>query len=383
MDANSQDGSSIELKTDSGKPVRLRAPVVIAGGSVIAAVILLTVVLAFSPNEHEVQWKEFEVAVAGVSASTNEPLVMLPEDYDKIPPLSLSDIDELRPLPVMHADPEFIKEHEESRRLEEKALASDVFFDRQTVSAGKPSSLSASALPEIGKGTGPGADYGDDLPPEDRQNLQDQKLAFLNQFRGGDNFVLNDRLHEPLSAFEIKAGTLISAVLVTAINSDLPGDVIAQVTEHVYDSITGSFLLIPQGSKLYGRYDSVVSYRQERVLVAWRRLVLPNGKSINLEGMIAADPRGSSGLEDQVDHHFMQLAGAVLLSTAISLSGNLGDNDGGYRDDVGNTVAQEASRVGQRIVAKNLNVQPTLKIRGGAEVRVFVNKDMILEPYEE
>ena len=381
MSEDLENDGSIELQANSASPVRLRAPVIIAGGAFIAALILITVIFAFSPKDKKEMGKEYEVAVAEVSASTNEPLEALPEDYDEIFNALMTDM-EPPPPPVMGTDPDYIQELEQDQKLEEKALTSDVFFEGKAGPINRSSNLSVSALPEVREGGGGSSGYGDDLPPEDRQNLQDQKLAFLNQFRGRDDFVLDDRLHEPLSAYEVKAGTLIPAVLVTAINSDLPGDVIAQVSEHIYDSVTGEFLLIPQGSKLYGRYDSVISYGQERVLVAWQRLVMPNGKSINLEGMIAADSAGSSGLEDQVDHHFMQLAGAVFLSTAISLSGNLSDDDGGYGDDVGDTVAQEASRVGQRYVSKNMNVQPTLKIRGGAEVRVFVNKDMILEPYE-
>ncbi|MFP4387205.1 MAG: TrbI/VirB10 family protein [Alphaproteobacteria bacterium] len=373
---------SIELEANAEKPVRLRASVIIAAAASIFAVVVLTVTFALSQPRHRQSGQEYETVVADVSASTNEPLSLLPRDYDQIPESSEA---ERAPEHVpLQLDPAYGREQEEEDISEEKALGSDVFFDHQNGVPKRAQTTLKTRVSQSDEGMGEGSGYMQDLPADDRQNLQDQKHAFLNQFNGQNDFILDDRLHKPVSAYEIKAGTLIPAVLITGINSDLPGDVIAQVSEHIYDSVTGRFLLVPQGTKLYGRYDSVISYGQERVLVAWQRLILPNGKSIALKGMIAADTAGMSGLEDQVDHHFMRLAGAVMLSTAISLSGNLADeNDDSIADDVGDTVAQEASRVGQKYVSKAMNVQPTIKIRGGAEVRVFVNKDMVLEPYKE
>lgn len=384
--SDQEEHEGVELETSTEKPVRLRAPIIVGGAALIVAVILLTALFAFTPREKSDFKENYEIPVADVSASTNEPLNSLPRDYDQLPPEPLPVEGSLPALAPVQSDPAYDRQRNEAIALEEKALASGVFFDRQGGAQGqRPGTRTGSALPEIQRRGEDAPGYAADLPADDRQNLQDQKIAFLNQFQGQDDFILNDHLHEPLSAYEVKAGTLIPAALITGINSDLPGDVIAQVSEHVYDSVTGRFLLIPQGARLYGRYDSVISYGQERVLVAWQRLVMPNGKSIKLDGMIAADPAGMSGLEDQVDHHFMKLAGAVLLSTAVSLSGNLADDNGdnSIGGDVGDTVAQEASRVGQRYVSKTMNIQPTIKIRGGAEVRVFVNKDMILEPYKD
>ncbi len=375
----------IEIQARPEKPARLRTPVIIGAAAIIAGIVIVTVIFAFSRPAFKAHSENYEIPVTDVKSSANEALSLLPKDYDQMPP------DELLSAPPQPAipspPPQYNPVREEDLALQKKALESSLFFDGQNGAGSLRKTVNSpgSALPQAGDHSFQGRDnYAQDLPPEDQQNLQGQKLGFLNQFKGQDEFILNDRLHAPLSAYEVKSGTLISAALITAINSDLPGDVIAQVSEHVYDTVTGNFLLIPQGSRLYGRYDSVISYGQERVLVAWQRLVLPNGKSIKLDGMIAADPAGASGLEDQVDNHFLRLAGAVLLSTAVSLSGNLAndDDDDSIGSDVGDTVAQEASRVGQKFVSKAINIQPTLKIRGGAEVRVFVNKDMILEPYE-
>ena len=173
----------------------------------------------------------------------------------------------------------------------------------------------------------------------------------------------------------------------TGINTDLPGEVIGQVTENVFDSVTGHHLLIPQGSRLLGKYQSWVSNGQNRALVVWRRLMLPNGNSIVLDGMPGTDPQGYAGLEDQVDYHLDKLGTAVALTTGIAYAGNLarsphGGNGQDVRDVVGDTVAQEGAKIGQRIVDRQLDVQPTITIRPGWPLRVLANKDILLSPYE-
>jgi type IV secretory pathway VirB10-like protein len=205
------------------------------------------------------------------------------------------------------------------------------------------------------------------------------------------NAKLDDYLAKPLigpvSPWEVKAGTVIPAALLTAINSDLPGEIIAQVTEPVYDHITGRTVLIPQGSRLIGQYDSQIAYGQERALVAWNRIVMPNGRSINIGSMEGADLTGASGLHDQVDGHFWQLARGILLSTVFSV-GAASAQDAGTRssgglvlNSAGSGVSNEATQVGQQITSRDLNRQPTIKVRAGWPLRVLVNKDMILAPY--
>ena len=157
------------------------------------------------------------------------------------------------------------------------------------------------------------------------------------------------------------------------------------VTQNVFDSVTGKYLLIPQGSRLLGRYSSVVGNGENRVLIAWQRLILPNGDSIVLDAMPGTDQEGQSGLHDKVDYHFRKLAEAAALSTAIAYGGNLAINPNSTstnQDVVGNTIAQEASQIGQRIINRQLDVQPTITIRPGWPFRILVNKDMILRPYK-
>lgn len=189
----------------------------------------------------------------------------------------------------------------------------------------------------------------------------------------------------PRSPFELQAGSVINAALVTGLNSDLPGRVIAQVTAPVYDSVTGDHLLIPQGARLIGTYDSANAHGDRRLLLVWNRLVMPNGWSLSLAGMEAADPTGAAGLRDYVDNHLGSLAGAVGLSAILSVVANEAQDDGDdgetFRQSVGDAAAQEAARVGGRIVDRDLNVRPTLRVRAGAPVRVLVTRNITLRPY--
>ncbi|WP_454718964.1 TrbI/VirB10 family protein [Caulobacter segnis] len=189
-----------------------------------------------------------------------------------------------------------------------------------------------------------------------------------------------------LSPFEVKAGTIIPAALVTGLESDLPGMVIAQVTEPVFDHQTGRTMLIPQGARLIGKYDSQVSYGQSRALVVFTRLIFPNGRSVDLGAMVGADPTGAGGLADRVDTHLPRLARAVGLSTLISIGASAAQNSAarGAGDrvllDATSGVAGTASQTGQRLVDRDLQRAPTLKVRPGFPLRVLVDKDLVLPP---
>ena len=217
-----------------------------------------------------------------------------------------------------------------------------------------------------------------------RQNMQSQKNDFIQSARISEDY-LSAELQAPRSDYEVKAGTIIPAALVTALNSNLPGEVIAAVTENVYDHVTGRYVLIPQGTRLFGKYDSKVAYKQQRAIVVWNRIIYPNGTSINIGGMIGADATGAVGLADRVDNHVPGLVGGILLSTAISVGGAAADN-AGTRDNQlvtagGGAISQDASRTGQQFVQRELDRQPTITIRPGYRLRVLVNKDMVLAPY--
>lgn len=218
------------------------------------------------------------------------------------------------------------------------------------------------------------------------QNGQDRKLAFVNA-SADTRTTSPDRVAAPASSYVVQAGNIIPAALITGIRSDLPGQITAQVTENVFDSPTGHFLLVPQGTRLIGIYDSQVAFGQSRVLLVWTRLIMPNGRSIVLERQPGSDTAGYAGLEDEVDNHWGALFKAALLSTLLGVGSELGSTTGtGTNSDVITALRRGSSdslnQTGQKVVQRNLDIQPTLTIRPGFPVRVIVNRDLVLEPYK-
>jgi type IV secretion system protein TrbI len=185
------------------------------------------------------------------------------------------------------------------------------------------------------------------------------------------------------SPWTLSAGTIIPASLVTGLNSDLPGTVIAQVTENVRDSATGRSVLVPQGARLIGMYDSVVAYGQRRALVVWKRIVFPDGSSVGLDNMPATDSSGYSGVRDGVDSHTWQLIKGVALSTLLGVRSqlSLGSSESDLVRAIRESTQQNAANAGNQITSRNLDVQPTITIRPGWPVRVLVNKDLVLQPW--
>ncbi len=284
------------------------------------------------------------------------------------------------------ADPE-----EERRRAEMEAARLASLF---TGSRGERTTGQGSRQPSAQSATsGSGASAADlaasftpptDTPPLDpgsAQNMQDRKLAFVNA-TPDKRTVSADRVQEKASPFIVQAGTVIAAALITGIRSDLPGQVVAQVTEHVYDSPTGAHLLIPQGSRLIGQYDSQVAFGQRRVLLVWNRIVMPDGTSIVLERLQGTDAQGFSGLEDEVDHHWGQLFRAAALSTLLGVGTQLAlDDESEIARAIRESAQDSASDIGQQIVRRQLNIQPTLTIRPGFPVRILVQRDLVLKRY--
>ena len=265
------------------------------------------------------------------------------------------------PMPVPQTDPE------EQRRLAEleAARTSQIFFQTR---AGQDAGLAS--LQTI-----PG------LAGQAETGTQDRHLSFLNA-EVDRRTVAPDRVMPPASPFVLQAGAVIPAALITGIRSDLPGQITAQVTQNVYDSPTGSLLLIPQGTRIIGEYDAGVTFGQRRVLLVWNRLIFPNGRSIVLERQPGADASGYAGLEDGVDYHWWDLMRAAGLSTLLAVGAELATRDEdrlirAIRDGAQDTINQ----AGQQIVQRQLQVAPTLTIRPGFPFRVIVSRDLILEPY--
>lgn len=288
----------------------------------------------------------------------------------------------------------------------EEAARSSVFFRGVGNGAGGRTALAATAAPATaaanagagtpasgqqpfnamaGGGTLPAAAQSTD--PTAAQNRQDAKEAFLA--KAGDGATRNPGgLQLPASPYQVMAGTVIPAALVTGVNSDLPGQVIATVTEAVYDTATGRHLLIPQGSRLIGRYDSQVSFGQRRVLLVWTRLILPDTSSVALDRLPGIDPAGYAGLEDGVDWHWDRILTGAALSTLLGVGAELAapesrtDQDGNRAVIAIREGAQDSvNQVGQEITKRNASIQPTLTIRPGFPMRVMVSKDLMLRPY--
>jgi type IV secretion system protein TrbI len=244
---------------------------------------------------------------------------------------------------------------------------------------------SVPTIPKLSIGAGENSSEG-----YDSQNMQDRKEAFLAAARKAErsNYLESTRT-APISRYELKAGWDIPATLEQALNSDLPGEIKALVRENVYDTATGRHLLIPQGSRLVGAYDSRVSYGQNGLQVAWSRIIYPDASSINLEGMAGQDAKGYSGLRYDVDNHYRRLLGFGLLTSLFSASFQLSQSRRGgilgypsATEVTGSAVGRELSQLGADVTRRNLNVQPTIKVPIGYRFNVRVNRDIVFEgPY--
>lgn len=264
------------------------------------------------------------------------------------------------------------------------ARESGVFFpvaQHGTAAATKAVSAATSAT---GRQTGSSAANADhlNLDPERDQNDQQRKIDFVHQ--ADMRSIYNDHaLQTPASPYEVLAGTVIAASLLTGLNSDLPGLVTAQVTENVYDSVSGRVLLIPQGSRLIGSYDSVVAFGQSRALVVWQRIIMPDGSSIQIDNLPTTDPAGYAGLEDEVDYHTWTLLKGIAMSTLLGVGTQVtfGGSQSNLVEAIRESTQESTNQAGQRIVEKDLNIQPTITVRPGWPLRVIVHKDLILRPY--
>jgi type IV secretion system protein TrbI len=270
-------------------------------------------------------------------------------------------------------------------REAEQARISKIFF----AAAGAPrlAGGKTSVIPATAQGMPAGETPVTNLAPLDvdaAQNQQHRKLAFLHQ-PSDTSVVSPQRLRAPASPYLVTAGSAIRAALLTAVNSDLPGLAEAQVTENVCDSVTGRYLLIPQGAKLVGEVDSQVSYGQERLLAAWTQLKFPDGSTMVLERLPGSDVAGASGFDADVDYHTWRLVKGVILSSLLGISTELAANSGTQKNNriivaTRDSANDSINQVGQRITQKELAIQPTLTREAGYPFAVLVAKDLVLRP---
>lgn len=308
------------------------------------------------------------------------------------------------PLIVVQGKPEqpdqYRQELENLRRMKAQAqltaLSSPLGVRKASDTSGKSGQQAATAQPDQRRGAD--LDTGRDLsalretgydPAADKD-----KEAFFNR-AGKDSSWILPHTRTAGQPLEIKTGAVIPSVMVTGINSDLPGNIIAQVSQNVWDTASGRQLLIPQGAKLFGVYDSRVIYGQERVLVAWNRIVFPDGSAVTLGAMPGADMAGNAGYTDEVNNHYFHIFGsAVLMSMitggmsysmdALNPSGNSGQGNQAptLQDEMGAALAAQLGQATLQLLQKNLNIKPTLEIRPGYQFNVIVTKDMVFQkPY--
>ncbi|WP_449472546.1 TrbI/VirB10 family protein [Sphingobium chungangianum] len=276
--------------------------------------------------------------------------------------------------------------------------AQEAETERQRIAAEQRAARESSVMVQIGGTTqrtaqvapvsdlaAPGAPTNvSSLDPARDPNGQERKNGLVGRSNAGDD-VNPHRLSAPSSPYTLSAGSIIAASLITGLNSDLPGLITAQVTENAYDSVTGRTLLIPQGSRLIGSYDSVVAFGQSRALLVWQRIILPDGSSIRIDNVPATDTEGYAGLSDRIDRHTWQLLKGVALSTLLGVGTELsfGNTESDLVRAIRESAQQSGARAGDQLVTRNLNIQPTLRVRPGWPLRIVVHRDLVMRPWNE
>ncbi|SIT54850.1 putative TRBI CONJUGAL TRANSFER TRANSMEMBRANE PROTEIN [Mesorhizobium prunaredense] len=389
------DPEQLQLRASPRRAVRFRRGVIIAIAAVGSGAILGVTMMALQGPA--LRFKEQAEDLYNTDRKpTPEGLETLPKDYSGVKPnppvlgpplpgdLGRPILERRRQLGIAPGQDNSAEEQRVAQQAIE-ARESQVFFriENRPKEAGIGGNAKSAQQPFGAPPQSDAARPSDSVAPaEGDQNNQQRKLDFVSQ-RNTSGIYNPHALQTPASPNQLMAGSVIAASLITGINSDLPGFVVAQVTENVHDTLTGSILLIPQGSRLIGTYDSVVAFGQKRALLVWQRIILPDGSSIEIDNLPATDTAGYAGLEDKIDFHTWQLIKGVALATLLGVGTELsfGENESDLVKAIRESTQQNVSQAGQRITEKNLNVQPTITIRPGWPLRVIVHKDLVLRPY--
>ena len=373
---------------------RLKKSAVLGLFTALSVVIGIVALHAFAPPEQKKKADNY-------NTGTSEPdykIKAIPSSYGQLkretptpaPKEELGEKGEEAAVKDLTAEEKILKEME-LRRFKKRfeARESDIVFaGLKNVPQGK-SQFGFEEISNgqtIGKSQEGGAKASGPESQRDADNRQDDKESFLAAQRESQTHV-SSKLEPPRSPYEVLAGTQISGLMLSGINSDLPGSILGQVSQNVFDTAKGEELLIPQGTKIIGAYDSKVVYGQERVLIVWTRLVFPNGDSLNLEGMPGVDLSGYAGLSDQVNNHYFKLITGVVLTSVLGATAQVAQGpqvtfNPGYGQLVTQGAATNLNDAGQQITRKNLAIQPTIEIRPGMRFNIFVVKDLTLKPYE-
>jgi len=384
------DPETLVLRGSPGRVVRFRRGAVVAIAALGSTAIVGAAWVALKPTTfHIIAANEDRPDISAKAPA--DALAGAPKNYGDVPQLGPPLPGDLgRPIlerqqtigaaipPVGNDQRAQAAEAERQRLVAEQKAARESGVMLQISGANRPGAAEspvpvASAVP-----TGDAGAAKITLDPDRDPNNQQRKADFVGATDRTSDVNPHALMSLP-SPYTLMAGSVISASLITGLNSDLPGLVTAQVTENAYDSVTGRILLVPQGSRLVGSYDSVVAFGQKRALVVWQRIILPDGSSVRIDNVPATDTAGYAGLSDKVDVHTWQLLKGVALSTLLGVGTQLsfGSNESDLVRAIRESAQQSGSRAGDQLVTRNLNIQPTIRVRPGWPLRVVVHKDIV------
>lgn len=372
------DPEMLELRSRPARAIRFRRGAIIGVAALGSASLIGIAWMALKPQVFNKVARESELSQPMAKPASGA-LAGLPSSYGDAPKLG-------PPLPGDLGRP-ILRAQERSEANATPPHVDDAETKRQRwladLKAARESGLLAQVASSRGSVAGvvpaTNADAKDAAPQADSTATRKERFATARD-AGSD---LNSRgLVSPVSPNTLLAGSVIAASLITGLNSDLPGMVTAQVTQNVYDTVTGRILLVPQGSRLIGKYDSVVAFGQKRALVVWQRLILPDGGSVRLDNMPATDASGYAGLSDKVDFHAWTLLKGVGLATLLGVGSELTiDGESDLVEAIRESAQGNISRAGDQITQRNLDIQPTITVRPGTPVRLLVNRDLVLAPW--
>jgi len=392
-------------------PLIAKWPYLVVIGVLVTALLVLIYSLHFSGNKK----KASSPQVQTISKQDVQPLAKEPTGYGMASgssPEPKKDSAPLAPITVVNvpAAPESQKTYEDINQRRHQASLSALYAPL----AGRKGKDSAAAAAAAAKSQATGQEVVTDgaVLPEGQSVLpsrpgrsrmpgdladsseynpaaEKDKEAFFNRAASQDKWQ-SSYTRTAGHRYELKTGGVIPAVMITGINSELPGQITAQVAQNVLDTADGRYLLIPQGAKIYGVYDSRIINGQSRVLVAWNRVIFPDGSSVTLEAMPGADSAGYSGFNDEVDNHYFRIFGTAFLMSLFSggtawavdsvTPHNTSTNSAPtLQQQLSSSLAGQIGQASAQVLSKNMNIKPTLEIRPGYRFNVVVTKDLVFK----
>jgi type IV secretory pathway VirB10-like protein len=386
------DPESLSIRARPRRAIRFRRGVIIGAAALGSVSVTAVTWMALKPTVFRQVVQEEELSQPGSTASPDA-LNGLPSSYDDVPKLGpplpgdlgRPILERQRQLPTEGQIPVADSAAQAAAAERERLLAERKAARESGLLAMRSQAPTMAATASAPIATGGAATPNAKLPldPINDPNSQQRKADFVSGLDPRSDVNPHSVIPSP-SPFVLSAGSVIPASLITGLRSDLPGLVTAQVTERIYDSPTGRILLIPQGARLIGSYDSVIAFGQKRALIVWQRIVLPDGSSIRIDNVPATDPAGYAGVADKIDFHTWSLLKGIALSTLLGVGTELqfnGDTD--LVQALRQSSQQNISRAGDQLTMRNLQMQPTITIRPGAEVRLLVHRDLVLAPWKE